>query len=144
MDCSYGMGVSSVSSKMYSKDTLAIRPERVIENVSMRLNDDLYRSERGPKGGSPIYWPDLIGICHWHYLSKRLVCISPIQRVPIYDVSYSANLYYMPSDGLSTRDAHPDGYGHNSALHSLISLITPEYESPGFRLLQWPMLYPAP
>eukprot|EP00965_Chrysotila_dentata_P101983 3366248-Pleurochrysis_carterae.AAC.1 len=31
-----GMGVYSVSFKMYSKDTLAIRPERVIKNVSMR------------------------------------------------------------------------------------------------------------
>eukprot|EP00965_Chrysotila_dentata_P043608 1450085-Pleurochrysis_carterae.AAC.1 len=47
MDCSHGMGVYLVSSKMYSKDTLAIRPERMIENVSMRLDDDLYRSDRG-------------------------------------------------------------------------------------------------
>eukprot|EP00965_Chrysotila_dentata_P160364 5294862-Pleurochrysis_carterae.AAC.1 len=47
MDCSYGMGVYSVIPKMYLKDTLAIRPERVIENVSMRLNDDLYWSDRG-------------------------------------------------------------------------------------------------
>eukprot|EP00965_Chrysotila_dentata_P160993 5315880-Pleurochrysis_carterae.AAC.1 len=32
---------------MYLKDTLAIRPERVIENVSMRLSDDFYWSDRG-------------------------------------------------------------------------------------------------
>eukprot|EP00965_Chrysotila_dentata_P054340 1802849-Pleurochrysis_carterae.AAC.1 len=77
------------------------------------------------KGGSPNYWPDLIGAVHWHYLAKRLVCISPIQRVPLYDVCNSANRYYMPSDGFSTHDAHPDGYGYDSAPHSLISLMTP-------------------
>eukprot|EP00965_Chrysotila_dentata_P197242 6178080-Pleurochrysis_carterae.AAC.1 len=38
----------------------------------------------------------------------------------------------MPSDGLSLHDAHPDGYGYDSAPQSLISLITPEYESPAF------------
>eukprot|EP00965_Chrysotila_dentata_P093293 3081788-Pleurochrysis_carterae.AAC.1 len=74
------------------------------------------------KGGSPNHWPDLIGIVHWH------VCISPVQRVLIYDESKFANLYYMPSDGFSTPEAHPDGYGYDSAPHSLISLMTPEYE----------------
>eukprot|EP00965_Chrysotila_dentata_P069163 2285773-Pleurochrysis_carterae.AAC.1 len=47
MDCSYGMGDYSVTFKMHSEDTLAIRPERVFKIVSMRLNDDLYWSERG-------------------------------------------------------------------------------------------------
>eukprot|EP00965_Chrysotila_dentata_P015689 519709-Pleurochrysis_carterae.AAC.1 len=47
MDCSYGMGVYLVSSKMYSEDTLAIRPERVIKTVSMRLDNHLYWSDRG-------------------------------------------------------------------------------------------------
>eukprot|EP00965_Chrysotila_dentata_P158999 5252960-Pleurochrysis_carterae.AAC.1 len=32
---------------MYWKDTLAERPERVIKNVSVRLNNDLYRFDRG-------------------------------------------------------------------------------------------------
>eukprot|EP00965_Chrysotila_dentata_P201891 6180809-Pleurochrysis_carterae.AAC.1 len=48
MNCSYSMGVYSISSKIYLKfDTLAIRPERVIETVSMRLNDDFYWLDRG-------------------------------------------------------------------------------------------------
>eukprot|EP00965_Chrysotila_dentata_P254883 6212024-Pleurochrysis_carterae.AAC.2 len=60
------------------------------------------------------------------------VCISPIQRVPIYDVSNFATQYYTPSDGFSTHDAHRDGYGFDSAPQSLISLTTPEYEPPAF------------
>eukprot|EP00965_Chrysotila_dentata_P230086 6197570-Pleurochrysis_carterae.AAC.1 len=38
----------------------------------------------------------------------------------------------MPSDGFSTHDAHSDGYGYNSAPHSLTFLMTPEYEPPAF------------
>eukprot|EP00965_Chrysotila_dentata_P133818 4425793-Pleurochrysis_carterae.AAC.1 len=39
----------------------------------------------------------------------------------------------MPSDGFSTRDAHPDyGYEYDSAPHSLISLMTPEYDPRAF------------
>eukprot|EP00965_Chrysotila_dentata_P178269 5888037-Pleurochrysis_carterae.AAC.1 len=60
------------------------------------------------------------------------VCISPTQRVPMYDVSNSASLYYTPSDGFSTHDANPDGYGYDSAPHSLISLMAPEYEPLAF------------
>eukprot|EP00965_Chrysotila_dentata_P082949 2736684-Pleurochrysis_carterae.AAC.2 len=60
------------------------------------------------------------------------VCVSPMQRVPIYDVSDCANRHYMPSDGFSLHDAHPDGYGYDSAPQSLISLITPEYDPPAF------------
>eukprot|EP00965_Chrysotila_dentata_P252102 6210488-Pleurochrysis_carterae.AAC.1 len=56
------------------------------------------------------------------------LCISPIQRVPIYDVSDYANQYYTPSDVFSIHDVHPDGYGCDSAPQpSLISLIVPEY-----------------
>eukprot|EP00965_Chrysotila_dentata_P123966 4097305-Pleurochrysis_carterae.AAC.1 len=58
--------------------------------------------------------------------------ISPIQRVPIYDVRKFVNLYYKPSDGFSPHDAHPDGYNYDSAPHSLRSLMTPEYEPPAF------------
>eukprot|EP00965_Chrysotila_dentata_P129467 4279593-Pleurochrysis_carterae.AAC.1 len=104
------------------------------------------------KGGSPTYWPDLIGIVHWHHRSKVLVlnrnrnpqmelgipdqvCISPIQIESLYDVRHSANRYYMPSDGFSTHDAHPDGSGYDSAPHSLISSMTPEYEPPAFDYL---------
>eukprot|EP00965_Chrysotila_dentata_P171872 5671760-Pleurochrysis_carterae.AAC.1 len=36
----------------------------------------------------------------------------------------------MQSDGFSTHNAHPDVYGYDSAPHSLISLMTPEYEVP--------------
>eukprot|EP00965_Chrysotila_dentata_P086264 2846204-Pleurochrysis_carterae.AAC.1 len=68
------------------------------------------------KGRSPNYWPDLIGTFYWHYLSK--VCISPIQRAPIYGVSNFASQYYTPSDGFSTHDAHPDGYMVTIARHN--------------------------
>eukprot|EP00965_Chrysotila_dentata_P244640 6206087-Pleurochrysis_carterae.AAC.2 len=104
-------------------------PERAIIIVSKRLNNDSYRLDRG-QGWKPQVWPGLIGIVHWHHLSK--VCISPIQRVPMYDVSSSANLYFTPSDGFSTHDAHLDGCGYNSAPHSFIFLMTPEYEPPAF------------
>eukprot|EP00965_Chrysotila_dentata_P157774 5211522-Pleurochrysis_carterae.AAC.1 len=61
------------------------------------------------------------------------VCISPIHGVLIYDVSKFANLYYTPSDGFPTHaDAHSDGYGYDSAPHSLMSLMTPEYEPAAF------------
>eukprot|EP00965_Chrysotila_dentata_P021210 702509-Pleurochrysis_carterae.AAC.2 len=38
----------------------------------------------------------------------------------------------MPSDGFSPLDAHPYGYGYDSLPHSVISLMTPEYEPPAF------------
>eukprot|EP00965_Chrysotila_dentata_P140177 4633968-Pleurochrysis_carterae.AAC.1 len=87
------------------------------------------------KGGSPNYWPDLIGIVHWHILLKRLVlwtvCISPIQRVPIYDMN---KLLICTTPHRTGRQPMMliDGYGYNSAPHSLIFLITPEYEPPAF------------
>eukprot|EP00965_Chrysotila_dentata_P159031 5253819-Pleurochrysis_carterae.AAC.1 len=40
--------------------------------------------------------------------------------------------YYTPSDGFSTHDVHPDGYGYDSAPQSLLSLMTPEYDPPAF------------
>eukprot|EP00965_Chrysotila_dentata_P071640 2367112-Pleurochrysis_carterae.AAC.1 len=58
--------------------------------------------------------------------------IADTARVPLHDVCNFANRYYVPSDGFSPHDAHPDGYGYNSAPHLLISLMTPEYEPPAF------------
>eukprot|EP00965_Chrysotila_dentata_P095792 3166530-Pleurochrysis_carterae.AAC.2 len=72
MNGSYCLEVCSVSSEMYWKDTSAIRPERVIKNVLVRLSNDLYRFERGHGWGSRLM-ADLIETCHWHYPSKRLV-----------------------------------------------------------------------
>eukprot|EP00965_Chrysotila_dentata_P019002 633562-Pleurochrysis_carterae.AAC.1 len=61
------------------------------------------------------------------------VYVSPIQGVLLtYVVNKFANLYYTPSDGFSADDAHADGFGYDSALHSSISLMTPEYEPPAF------------
>eukprot|EP00965_Chrysotila_dentata_P148757 4912274-Pleurochrysis_carterae.AAC.1 len=60
----------------------------------------------------------------------------------MYDVSKFANLCYTPSDGFSTHDAHPDGYGYDSAPHSLTSLMTPEYEPPAFDYFDGPCYIP--
>eukprot|EP00965_Chrysotila_dentata_P073225 2419352-Pleurochrysis_carterae.AAC.1 len=118
---------------MYSENTLAIRPERVIKIVSMRLNDDLYWSDRGQGWEFRLLARNDRNISLALPIEKTgTVCISPIQRVFLYDVRKFAHLSYMPSDGFSTHDAYSDGYGYDSAPHSLISLMTPEYEPPSF------------
>eukprot|EP00965_Chrysotila_dentata_P187874 6172403-Pleurochrysis_carterae.AAC.1 len=53
------------------------------------------------------------------------VCVSPIQNVTIYGVRDYTDQYYLPSDGFSLHDAHPDGYGNDSAPQSFTSLISP-------------------
>eukprot|EP00965_Chrysotila_dentata_P126704 4190237-Pleurochrysis_carterae.AAC.1 len=128
MGCSYGMGVYSVSPEVYLEVTLAIRLEQAIIKVSMRLNNDSCRLDRGQgweprtlarlNRNSSLALPtektstvDRLAIdpqMRLGFLGQ--VCISPIQGVLIYDVSKFANLYYTPSDGFSTHAAYPDGY----------------------------------
>eukprot|EP00965_Chrysotila_dentata_P207573 6184201-Pleurochrysis_carterae.AAC.5 len=65
------------------------------------------------------------------------VCVSPIHRVPLHDMSEYTNRYYMPLNGFSLHDtAHPNGYCFDSAQKSLTSyLITFEYELPGLSII---------
>eukprot|EP00965_Chrysotila_dentata_P257182 6212797-Pleurochrysis_carterae.AAC.2 len=139
MNCFYGLRVYSVNSKAYS---LAIRPERAIITVSMRFNNDSYRSNRG-QGWEPQL---LARLDRNSSLALPIESTSTVDRLAI-DLHMKlglldqfANLYYTPSDWLSTHDAHLDGF----APHSLMSLMTFEYESPAFDYSKWPMLHPAP
>eukprot|EP00965_Chrysotila_dentata_P220254 6191662-Pleurochrysis_carterae.AAC.1 len=110
------------------------RPKRVIMNVSMRLNDDSYwldrgqgwelqllaRLDRNSSSALSIEKTGTVGLA-----------IDPQKELRFLDQQI-ANVYYTPSDGFSTHVAHPDGYDYDSTPHSLLSLMTPEYETPAF------------
>eukprot|EP00965_Chrysotila_dentata_P217812 6190233-Pleurochrysis_carterae.AAC.1 len=72
MGTSYREGDISIRSEMNLNGIVTSRPERVIVNVSMRLNMT-HTGQTEAKGGSPNDWLDLIGIVHRHILSKKLV-----------------------------------------------------------------------
>eukprot|EP00965_Chrysotila_dentata_P086953 2870314-Pleurochrysis_carterae.AAC.3 len=146
MDTSYGIGNIRIRSEMISDGIVTSRPERAIVSVSTCLNNNLYRLIRD-QGWEPLLLVQLnrtspitiTSILDRLAIDPQMklglvgqVCVSQIQRVPIYDVSDYANRHYMPSDGFSLHDAHPDGYGYDGSPQSLISLITPEYEPPAF------------
>eukprot|EP00965_Chrysotila_dentata_P143647 4746513-Pleurochrysis_carterae.AAC.1 len=135
METSYRKGDISIRSEMNIHGIVTSGPERAIINVSMRSNNDSYRLDRGQGWepqilarfnrnsslASPIKSTSTVNCLAIDPQMKLglldQVCISPIQRVPLYSVRNFANRYYMPSDGLSTHDAHPDGYGYDSAPH---------------------------
>eukprot|EP00965_Chrysotila_dentata_P240593 6203799-Pleurochrysis_carterae.AAC.1 len=135
---------------MVSNSIATPGPERTIIIVSTRLNNDFF-VKLWSRVGAPIIDPILskyVALASPIEITSTVdrlaidsqiklglldqVCKSPIQKVPIYDVSISTNQYYTPSDGSSTHDAHPDGYGYDSAPQSFISLMTPEYKPPAF------------
>eukprot|EP00965_Chrysotila_dentata_P193371 6175726-Pleurochrysis_carterae.AAC.1 len=150
MVVSYRFGAYPISSEMYSESIIALRPERAITIVSTRFNNGLYqriqdqgwgpqllvRHNRNISLAKPITITSTVDRLAVNPQMKLglddQVCVSPIKRILIYDVSDCANQYYLPADGFSLHDAHPCGYGYDSAPQPLISLITPEYEPPAF------------
>eukprot|EP00965_Chrysotila_dentata_P108918 3598613-Pleurochrysis_carterae.AAC.1 len=117
MEASYRKGDISVRSEMILNGIVTSGPEQAIINVSMRLNNNSYRLDRGQgwepqilarlnRNGSlasPIESTSTVDhLAIDPQMKLKLldqVCISPIQRVPLYHVCSSANRYYMPSDG---------------------------------------------
>eukprot|EP00965_Chrysotila_dentata_P032040 1068423-Pleurochrysis_carterae.AAC.1 len=124
-----------IRSDMSLSGIVISRPERAFIHVSMQLNNDSYWSERG-QGWEPQL---LARLDRNNSLALSIQKTSTVDRLAI-DLQKKlgvldqfANLYYAPSDGFSPHDAHADGQGYDSAPHSLISLMTPEYEPPDFQ-----------